>query len=73
MKLALALFGADLIARRQERGRATGPSSGRCCSVAAAAGCGLIVLQPDMGTALVLVIVVDDGSLFASGVPLRPI
>lgn len=30
MKLALAVFGADLIARREEQGASRAPSSGRC-------------------------------------------
>jgi len=70
MKLALALFGADLVARRTEQGadhrRIVGP-----LLLVAGAGGGLIILQPDMGTALVIG-AITLALLFASGVPLAP-
>jgi len=71
MKLALALFGADLVARRTEQGadhrRIVGP-----LLLVAGAGGGLIILQPDMGTALVIG-AITLALLFASGVPLGPL
>jgi len=71
MKLALAIFGADLIVRRQERGGSHRTIIGPMLLVATAAG-GLILLQPDMGTALV-VGAIAIALLFASGVSLGPI
>ncbi len=71
MKLALVVFGADLIVRRQERGASYRTIIGPLLLVAAAA-CGLIMLQPDMGTAMV-VAVISVALLFASGVSMRPI
>jgi cell division protein FtsW len=71
MKLAFVLFGAELIARRQERGGSHRTVIGPLLLVVAAAG-GLILLQPDMGTALVLT-VIAIALLFASGVSMGPI
>ena len=71
MKLALAVFGADLIARREEQGASSRTIVGPLLLVTAAAA-GLIVVQPDMGTALVLGCV-TMALLFASGVPMAPI
>ena len=71
MKLALAVFGADLLVRRSERRgdhrTMTGP-----LLLCAGAAAGLILLQPDMGTAAV-VCCIALALLFASGVPLRPV
>jgi len=69
MKLALAVFGADLVVRRgalaRERPRViVGP-----LLLVTGAAAVLIVLQPDMGTALVLACMAM-ALLFASGVPL---
>ena len=71
MKLALVIFGADLIVRRQERGGSHRTVIGPLLLVAATAG-GLILLQPDMGTALV-VGAITVALLFASGVSMGPI
>ncbi len=71
MKLALVVFGADLIVRRQERGGSHRTIIGPMLLVAGGAG-GLILLQPDMGTALV-VAAITVALLFASGVSMRPI
>ncbi|MGH9045845.1 MAG: putative lipid II flippase FtsW [Acidimicrobiales bacterium] len=71
MKLALVIFGAELIVRRQERGRSHRTIIGPMLLVATAA-CGLILAQPDMGTALVLAVIAVT-LLFASGVSMRPI
>jgi len=71
MKLAIVVFGADLIVRRQERGGGHRTVIGPLVLVAAAAG-GMIVLQPDMGTALVIG-AITIALLFASGVSMRPI
>jgi cell division protein FtsW len=71
MKLAIVIFGADLIVRRQERGSSHRTIIGPLILVAAAAS-GLIVLQPDMGTALVIV-AITVALFFASGVSMRPI
>ncbi|HLG67229.1 MAG TPA: putative lipid II flippase FtsW [Acidimicrobiales bacterium] len=71
MKLAIVLFGADLLARRAERGSGYRTMTGPLLLVAGAAAL-LIVLQPDMGTAIV-VCCIALALLFASGVPLRPV
>ncbi|MGI9033119.1 MAG: putative lipid II flippase FtsW [Acidimicrobiales bacterium] len=67
-KLALLLFTADLLARRTER---QGPDAVVLRPVLLVAGLfGLLVLkQPDMGTAMILVLVVL-AVLFVGGVPL---
>jgi cell division protein FtsW len=70
-KLALAMFGADLLVRRAERGGAARTMTGPLLLVTGAAA-GLILLQPDMGTALV-VGCIALALLFASGVPLKPV
>jgi cell division protein FtsW len=71
MKLALALAGADLVARRERPGgdhrRVVGP-----LLLLTGAAAGLVVVQPDMGTALVLG-AIAMALLFASGVPMGPI
>lgn len=71
MKLAIVIFGADLIVRRVERGGSHRTVIGPLLLVAIAAG-GLILLQPDMGTALVIGII-TMALLFASGVSMGPI
>jgi cell division protein FtsW len=70
MKLALALAGADLVARREREGshrRVVGP----LLLLTALAG-GLVLMQPDMGTAMVIG-AITLALLFASGVPMGPI
>ncbi len=71
MKLAIAIFGADLVVRREQQGRPYRMIVGPLLIVTAAAG-GLILMQPDMGTALV-VGCIAMAILFASGVPMKPI
>ena len=71
MKLALAIFGADLITRRERRGTGYRVIAGPLLLVAGLAA-GLVILQPDMGTALVLGCI-TLALLFASGVPMRPV
>jgi cell division protein FtsW len=71
MKLALVLFGADLAVRRSESGAGYRTLIGPLLIVTACA-VGLVMLQPDMGTALVLVCVAL-ALLFASGVPMGPV
>lgn len=70
-KLALALFGADLVARRQAAGSPDRRIVGPLLLLTGAAAL-LILAQPDMGTAVV-VCCVALALLFASGVPMRPI
>jgi len=71
MKLALAVFGADLVVRRQKRGGEDRTVIGPLMLVAAAA-IGLILLQPDMGTAAVLACI-TMALIIASGVSLKPV
>jgi len=71
MKLALALAGADLIARREDRGGAHRTIVGPLLLMTAAAA-GLVLMQPDLGTAVVIACI-TMALLFASGVPMRPI
>ncbi len=71
MKLALAVFGADLIARRTEEGRSYRTMVVPLLLVTAMAG-GLVMLQPDLGTTMVLV-AIALALLFASGAPLGPL
>ena len=69
MKLAICVFGADLLARAF---RAAGQAVGRSPASQLARRVGLLVLtQPDMGTAIV-VTCITFSLLFAAGVPLRP-
>jgi cell division protein FtsW len=70
-KLALAIFGADLVCRREQRGGDHRTIIGPLLLVAALAG-GLVLLQPDMGTALVLACM-TLALLVASGVSMRPL
>jgi cell division protein FtsW len=71
MKLALVVFGADLLTRRVDR-----TSEPRMVIVPMLSVLGvsalLILKQPDMGTALVLCCIAF-GILFMGGVPMRPI
>jgi len=71
MKLALAVFGADLIARREEEHAGYRRIVGPLLLVTAAGGV-LILAQPDMGTAMVLGCVAI-ALLFAAGVPMKPV
>jgi cell division protein FtsW len=71
MKLALAIFCADLIARREDAGGAQRTIVGPVLLVTAACA-GLILLQPDMGTAVV-VTCIALALLVASGVAMRPV
>ncbi len=71
MKLALALFAADFIARRLDQQATDRRIIGPVLLVAGAA-CVLILAQPDMGTAMVLGCIVLV-LLFVSGVRLGPV
>lgn len=70
-KLALALYGADLVVRRQDAGGGHRRIIGPLLLVTAAAAV-LILAQPDMGTTVV-VCCVALALLFAAGVPMKPI
>ena len=70
-KLALALFGADLIVKRQDKGTSYRQIIGPIGIVASGAAL-LIIAQPDLGTAMVLM-VITLALLFAGGVPLKPV
>ncbi|HUA95632.1 MAG TPA: putative lipid II flippase FtsW [Acidimicrobiales bacterium] len=71
MKLALVLAGADLIVRRERQDGAHRTVVGPLLLLTAAAA-GLVLVQPDMGTAVVLGCIAV-ALLFASGVPMGPI
>ncbi len=71
MKLALAVFGADLVVRREEAGGGERTVIGPLLLVTGAA-CALVLLEPDMGTTVVLGCI-GLSILFASGVSFRPI
>jgi cell division protein FtsW len=71
MKLALAVFAADLLARRADRVREPGAVVVPLLVVLGIAGV-LVLKQPDMGTALVLACITLS-MLYAGGVPLRPV
>jgi cell division protein FtsW len=71
MKLALVLFGADLVVRRLERGGSYRSIAGPLVLVTSAAGL-LIIAQPDMGTALVIACIAL-ALLFGSGAPMKPV
>jgi cell division protein FtsW len=71
MKLALALFAADFIARRLDEKSSERRIMGPVLLVTAIAG-GLILVQPDMGTALVVGCIALT-LLFVSGVRLGPV
>jgi cell division protein FtsW len=71
MKLVLAVFAADLVTRREEAGGSERTILGPLLLVTAAAAM-LVLLQPDMGTTVVLGCI-GLAVLLASGVSLRPI
>jgi len=71
MKLALALFAADLVARRLEQ-RATVRDIVLPVLIVAGLAGGLVIMQPDLGTALVLSCI-TLAILFVAGVPLGPV
>jgi cell division protein FtsW len=71
MKLAVCVFGADLLTRREAllaRSRSVVVPMLSWLALA----CGLLIAQPDMGTAIV-VTCITFSLLFAAGVPLKPI
>jgi len=71
MKLALALFAADLVARRLEQRASVRDTVLPLVIVAGLAG-GLVIMQPDLGTTLVLSCITLS-VLFVAGVPLGPV
>ncbi len=71
MKLSLVVFGADLLDRRAKM--VANPRAAVVPMIAIwAVSAGLVVLQPDMGTAVVLSCI-TFALLYVGGVPLRPI
>jgi cell division protein FtsW len=71
MKLALAVFAADLLARRADRVHEPGAVVVPLLVILGVAGV-LVLKQPDLGTALVLACI-TLALLYAGGVPLRPV
>jgi cell division protein FtsW len=71
MKLALAVFAADLLARRADRVHEPGAVVVPLL-VVLGLSCILVLKQPDMGTALVLACIALS-LLYAGGVPLKPV
>jgi cell division protein FtsW len=71
MKLALTIFSADFITRRLDEDATDRRIIGPLLLVSAAAG-GVVLLQPDMGTAMVLSCIAL-AMLFVSGVRLGPV
>lgn len=71
MKFALAVFGADLVVRREDAGGAERTVMGPLVLTTCAAA-GLVLLQPDMGTAVVICWI-GFVLLLASGISLRPL
>ncbi len=71
MKLALCVFGADVVVRREEAGGGDRTVIGPLLLVTFSAA-GLVLLEPDMGTTVVLGCI-GLSILFASGVSFRPI
>ncbi|HEY7948073.1 MAG TPA: putative lipid II flippase FtsW [Acidimicrobiales bacterium] len=71
MKLALAVFAADLLARRADRVHEPGAVVVPLLVVLSVAGV-LVLKQPDLGTTLVLAFIAL-AMLYAGGVPLRPV
>ena len=70
-KLALLLFAADLLARRADRDARVPASRCARCWWSPASSAAWCMLQPDMGTAMVLVLIVLV-VLFVAGMPLLP-
>jgi cell division protein FtsW len=71
MKLALAVFSADFIARRLDEGATDRRIMGPLLMVTAVAGA-LILVQPDMGTALVMGCIAFT-LLFVAGIRMGPV
>ncbi len=71
MKLALLLYTADILARRADRMGEARATLWPVLIVLGATG-GLLMLQPDLGTAIVTVAIVV-GVLFIAGTPLAPL
>ena len=71
MKLAMAVFAADLLARRADRLERTRAVVVPLLGLLAVSGV-LVLKQPDMGTAMVLAFI-TFAMLYAGGVPLRPV
>ncbi len=71
MKLALAIFAADLVVRREEAGGSERTILGPLVLVTGAAAM-LVLVQPDMGTTVVLGCI-GLSVLLASGVSFRPV
>jgi len=71
MKLALAVFAADILTRRADRLNRPVAAVVPLLSLLAVSGI-LVLKQPDMGTALVLCFI-TFALLYAGGVPLRPV
>jgi cell division protein FtsW len=69
MKIAMVLFAADMLARRDDRADFWAAMV-RPLAIALGLAAGLILLQPDLGTAIVVSCVVCI-LLFTAGVPLR--
>ena len=70
-KLALLLFSADLMARRAEAGWVyDARTTLRPLLLTGGILAGLVLCQPDMGTAMLLVLIVGT-ALFVGGIPLR--
>ncbi|MBO0714879.1 MAG: putative lipid II flippase FtsW, partial [Acidimicrobiales bacterium] len=71
MKLGLVLFGADLLTRRADRIRSW-KATIRPLLLIVGLGCLLVIKQPDLGTALIL-ICIAMGLLFAAGTSFKAI
>ncbi|HXQ91031.1 MAG TPA: putative lipid II flippase FtsW [Acidimicrobiales bacterium] len=71
MKLSMAVFAADLLARRADRLERTRAVVAPLLGLLTVSGL-LVLKQPDMGTALVLAFITFS-TLYAGGVPLRPV
>jgi cell division protein FtsW len=71
MKLAMAVFAADLLARRADRLEKTRAVVVPLLGLLTVSGL-LVLKQPDMGTAMVLAFI-TFALLYAGGVPLRPV
>jgi cell division protein FtsW len=71
MKLAMAVFASDLLARRADRLSRSTAAVVPLLGLLAFSGL-LVLKQPDMGTALVLAFI-TFALLYAGGVPLRPV